>query len=98
MIPDPKTIIRTVTENIARIRRDFGVNGLCVFGSVARGDCKEVSDVDMLVDMPPELIKICQLKDYLERILHIPVDLIRRHSHLSPKFLNQINKDAIIIF
>lgn len=89
--------VKILNENLPRIKQEFEVEGLTIFGSVARGDNKEGSDVDIIVDMPPKIFLMSGLKDYLEQILHSSVDLIRRHSHLSPKFLNQISKDAITI-
>lgn len=80
-----------------RLRTEFGVEGLCLFGSVARGDNRPDSDIDILVDMPPKIFLMTELKSFLEEILHTSVDLIRRHAHLSPKFLNQITQDAITI-
>ncbi|MDE6483984.1 MAG: nucleotidyltransferase domain-containing protein [Duncaniella sp.] len=81
-----------------RIRSEFGVTRLCIFGSVARGDNHPDSDVDILVDMPPKIFLLSSLKDFLEKILHSSVDVIRRHSHLSPHFIEQISRDAIYIF
>lgn len=89
--------IATLQENIVHIQNEYGVRGLCIFGSVARGDNKSDSDVDILVDMPPKIFLLCALKEYLEKILHTSVDLIRRHSHLSPKFLKAISQDVITI-
>lgn len=84
-------------ENLPRIQSEFGVTGLSLFGSMARGDNDSQSDVDILVDMPPKILLMSALKDFLEQNLHLSVDLIRRHSHLSPKFLKQISHDAITI-
>lgn len=89
--------ISTIQANLPHIQQEYGVTGLCLFGSVARGDNKIDSDVDILVDMPPKILLVCGLKDYLEQILNTSVDLIRRHTHLSPKFLKSISKDAITI-
>ncbi|MDE6326209.1 MAG: nucleotidyltransferase domain-containing protein, partial [Duncaniella sp.] len=71
--------------------------GLCIFGSMARGDNRENSDVDILVDMPPEIFLMSALKRFLEGLLNTSVDLVRRHSHLSKKFLDQISSDAITL-
>ena len=68
-----------------------------MFGSVARGDNRSDSDVDILVDLPPRIFLVCSLKDYLEKLLNTSVDLVRRHSHLSDRFLTQIANDAIPI-
>lgn len=89
--------IRILNENLPRIQSEFGVTGLCIFGSVARGDNRPDSDIDILVDMPPRIFLLNALKEFLENILQTSVDLIRRHSHLSPKFTTEISRDAITI-
>ncbi len=89
--------IKILKANLPRIQKEFGVKGLMLFGSMARGDNRPDSDVDLLIDMPPKIILMSQLKDYLENILQVSVDLVRRHSHLSPTFLNQISHDAITL-
>ena len=94
---DQKECIAILHSNLPRIRTEFGVKGLCLFGSVARGDNGPGSDIDILVDMPPKIFLMSALKAFLEEILHTSVDLIRRHAHLSPKFLTEINQDAIKI-
>ena len=80
------------------IRQEFGVTSLCVFGSMARGDNHEGSDVDVFVEMPPKAFKMIALKDYLEELLGTAVDLVRRHCNLSPFFLNEIQRDGITVF
>lgn len=89
--------VKILNDNLPRIQNEFEVEGLSLFGSVARGDNRADSDVDIIVDMPPKIFLMTSLKEYLEQILHTSVDLVRRHSHLSPKFLNQISQDAITI-
>lgn len=71
---------------------------LCVcLGSVARGEEKNDSDVDLFVDMPPYALKMVALKHYLQDILGRSVDLIRSRSTLDPFLMNQIEKDGITI-
>lgn len=89
--------ITKIRENLPYIQKEYGVTGLSIFGSVARGDNRPDSDVDILVDMPPKILLMSALKDYLENILQTSVDLIRRHSHLSQRFLNNISEDAVSI-
>lgn len=80
------------------IRQEFGVTSLCVFGSMARGDNKKDSDIDIFVEMPPKILQIIRLKDYLQQLLGIAVDLVRHHSNLDSFFLNEIKRDGIYIF
>lgn len=89
--------ISLLNESLPYLQREFGVSGLCVFGSVARGDNRQDSDVDILVDMTPKILLMSSLKQYLETLLDSSVDLIRRHSRLSKQFLNQIAIDGITL-
>lgn len=56
----------------------LGVKSLALFGSTARGDARPDSDVDLLVefDRPVGLFAFLDLKNYLERLLARPVDLV----------------------
>lgn len=89
--------IDLLRQNIPYIKREYGVTGLCLFGSVARGDNRPDSDIDILVDMPPKLLLMSALRDFLENLLKGSVDLVRRHAHLSSRFLTQISRDGIVI-
>ena len=80
------------------IRKEFGVKSLCLFGSMARGDNQEGSDVDVFVDMPPKAFKILELKDYLQGILGTAVDVVRRSRNLDLFMVNEIVRDGIFIF
>ncbi len=80
------------------IRKEFGVKSLCLFGSMARGDNQEGSDVDVFVDMPPKAFKILALKDYLQGILGTAVDVVRRSRNLDLFMVNEIVRDGIFIF
>lgn len=89
--------IDIIKVNLPQIQEKFEVRGLRLFGSMARGDNRPDSDVDLLIDMPPKILLVSQLKDFLENILNSSVDLVRNHPHLSPNFIQQISRDAITI-
>lgn len=95
---DKDKCVSILREYSCQIREEFGVTALSLFGSVARGDNRSDSDIDILVDMPAKMSLVVGLKHYLETLLNSSVDVIRRHSHLSPKFMSQISHDAIPIF
>lgn len=89
--------IDRLTEAAPYIRKEFGVSSLCLFGSVARGDNRPDSDIDVCVDMPPKMQLVLGLKSFLEELFGISVDLIRRHPGLRPFFLSRIERDAIYV-
>ena len=93
-----KHFIDILTNAADKLRTEYGVRSLRVFGSVARGEDDSNSDVDLFVDMPPKALKMVALKHYLQDILGRGVDLIRFRSSLDPFLLSEINKDGITIF
>lgn len=67
-----------------------------VFGSVARGEDRPDSDVDLLVDLPTGvgLIELNRLAIDLEEMIGAPVDLIPRDS-LRPRVQADVTKDLV---
>lgn len=76
----------------------FGVSTLRLFGSVAREEQRETSDVDICVDMKPNLFLRIELKKYLEEQLGCPVDVVRMHANMNDFLKKQIEKDGIFVF
>ena len=80
-------------ENRA-ILKDYHVKALYLFGSVARGEDKPGSDVDILVEFQPDarigLFGLARLQRQLSEILGRPVDLT------TPDALHKALKDRII--
>ncbi len=80
------------------LRNEFGVKSLCVFGSVAREEQGEGSDVDVCVDMEPKMFLVIRLKRFLESVLESSVDVVRLRKGLNPYLKSQIDRDAIYVF
>ena len=93
-----KEYIDILKEHSAELQTKFGITYMRMFGSVARNEHHDGSDVDVFVVMPPKAYTICAAADYLEEILGCNVDLIRKHSNMRPFFLNQIMRHGIDIF
>lgn len=90
--------IDLLRANASELQSRFGISSMCLFGSVARGEQKEGSDIDVLVEMPATLREYGGAHVYLENLLGCNVDLIRKHKYLNSLFIKQINKDAISVF
>lgn len=67
-------------EELLDVLRRHEVTNPEVFGSAARGDDREGSDLDLLVDLAPgtDLFDMVHIKAELEEVLGAPVDLIPR--------------------
>lgn len=71
--------LRILSDNKA-VYAEFGVLSLSIFGSVARDEAEEDSDVDILVDYTSEAprgyFRLFALQERLERLLGVKVDLV----------------------
>ena len=80
------------------IMSKYGVRSMHIFGSVARSEQSESSDVDVCVDMKPNLLKRSGLKQYLEQLLGCNVDVLHIHPNMDVILKNQIDHDGILVF
>ncbi|WP_103982319.1 nucleotidyltransferase family protein [Parabacteroides chinchillae] len=77
----------------------YGISHMGIFGSVARGEQKEGSDVDIYyqADNTPTLSIIGQIQNDLERLLERPVDLVRIRDKMNKLLLKEIQDEGIAI-
>lgn len=81
-----------------QLTQKFGVSSMLLFGSVARNEQNESSDVDVFVDMKPNLLLLVGVKQFLEEKLGCSVDVIRNHRRIDNYLMQQIQKDGVEIF
>jgi predicted nucleotidyltransferase len=74
------------------LKKRFKVETIDIFGSYAREEQTEKSDLDLLVtwSVPEDLFLIYDLREYLKRKLHMKVDIIAK------EFLNKHIKEQVI--
>ncbi|GHT10397.1 DNA polymerase subunit beta [Bacteroidia bacterium] len=94
------------TQDYIRLLQDFkrahaaeyGITRMGIFGSVARGEQKEDSDVDVYYESDTiSLFRMGGLLNDLESLLGGPVDLVHQHKYLRPTFVQRIKKDMIYV-
>jgi len=76
----------------------YGIKEIRIFGSYVRNEQKKRSDVDILVDFyeVPDLFKFIEIEAYLEKLLGVKVDLVRKLV-LRLELRDKILKEAIEI-
>ena len=100
MTPKDKAATRDqVAERLAghaQELRSLGMRSLELFGSVARGDARPESDVDLLVkfDEVPGFVGYLRLRNRLQEILGRPVDLVMA-SGLRPRIRERVLREAL---
>lgn len=69
-------------QELPRLRQEYFVRTLGIFGSYVRGEQKKSSDLDVLVEFTrvPGLFRFLELERELSRVLGIPVDLVQKEA------------------
>jgi uncharacterized protein len=91
--------LKELKKKIIPVLKKNNVKKLSVFGSVARGDDKKGSDIDLLVRFKGQrgLIDLIGLRMDLEGKLDRKVD-INTYNSLSPLLKERISKDEIVVY
>lgn len=90
--------IEEIKRKILPILKKYGVTRAGIFGSVVRGEAREESDIDILVEIESRmsLLDFVGLKLELEEALGKPVDL-GEYSEIKPIIKEQILKEEVPI-
>jgi uncharacterized protein len=88
--------VKTFTECAAELRTRFGVSELSLFGSVARDEARDDSDVDVMVSFvsTPSFTSFMELKECLEQRLGARVDLVTR-AGLKARVRPHVEREAL---
>jgi len=93
-------IKRILKKHESELREKYGVKEIGVFGSYVRGEQKESSDLDILVEFAPgakiSLLDFVELENYLSDLLGVKVDLVEK-SALKPRIGKYILKEVVYL-
>jgi len=92
-------LIRQHQTEIDKICQDSGIIYLAIFGSEARNEAREDSDVDLLVEFKdtPGLLDFIRAKQQFEKVLSRKVDLVTKKG-LSKYVSPYVNMDLQRIY
>jgi len=89
-------ILQTCSKEL---QRDYGIRTLRLFGSMARGENHEDSDIDVFVETETaNPFLLMNAKEFLEQRTGLPVDIIRSHENINPRLRKRIEHDGIAVF
>ena len=92
------SVLRVLGMHKDELTRNYGLLKLGVFGSVARNEARENSDIDIVVETQvPDLLRMVNLKDDLEQLFHHRVDLIRYRLNMNSFLKKRIDDEAYYV-
>lgn len=94
----PADLLAAAAPVLKTLAEQNGYQRLAVFGSVARGESRHDSDIDLLVDAGPgkSSFEFVRFKLLIERVLGREIDLIS-YGGLTPGIDEDIRRDAVLL-
>lgn len=92
-----QVILDYLSTHKKEFQKKYAIEQIGLFGSYARGEADENSDIDIFVKMKPDLLDMVGLKLEIEEALSKKVDIIREHKNIKPFLLKMIQKDIAYV-
>jgi predicted nucleotidyltransferase len=88
-----------IRANVEPIAKEYGVERVLLFGSYARGEATDESDIDLRIDKGriTGLFRLCGFHYDLEQKFGIQVDVLTTGA-LDEEFLQEISSEEILIY
>lgn len=94
-MPTSDEILATLREQHMILSQRYPIHRMALFGSWARGEAREDSDVDVLVEVDPSIgLRFVELGEELEKALGRRVDLVSRRA-IKPSLWERIEPELI---
>lgn len=90
-------ILNILSSNKSSLYQKYPIKTLAIFGSIARDQSTDQSDVDLMVEFDSNIgIRFIDLADELESLLERHVDVVSKNA-IQPKYFQHIKKDLIYV-
>ncbi len=97
-IKNREAILDELRKMKPEFAKRYGVTKLGIFGSLARNEIREDSDVDVVLEMrEPDLFYMVHIKAALEESLKMPVDVIRYRELMNKYLKARIDREAVYV-
>lgn len=91
-------VLRVLRKRKPEFEAAYGVTAIGVFGSLARGEAKSSSDVDVVVKMKkPDLFFMVHIKEDLEDQYKTKVDIVHYREKMNSCLKQRIDKEAVYV-
>lgn len=93
-----KDIIEFISSRKTEFKQRFGIKRIGLFGSYARDEGREESDIDIVVELEkPDLFCLIGIKQAVEESLGNRVDIVRLRDKMNNALKRRIERDVIYV-
>ena len=90
--------LQAIKDIVVPLAKKYGLERVFLFGSYARGEATDKSDIDFRIDRGSMRgLKFCGFYSDMENALHLPLDILTTQQ-LPQKFLDAISKEEILLY
>ena len=91
-------ILQLLRRYKPKAQKKYGMTKIGIFGSVARGEQKEESDIDVCYEgEAPSFLTLDMIQSELEQLLDSKVDIVRVRENMNNLLRQRILKDGIYV-
>ena len=91
-------VLDILKKHKAEFADSYGVTDIGIFGSLARGETKTGSDVDVVVKMrKPDLFFMVHIKEELEDAYKTKVDIVHYREKMNAFLKKRIDREAVYV-
>ncbi len=91
-------IIKFISTHKADFEQKFGVKKIGLFGSCSRGESREDSDIDIVVELEkPDLFNLIGIKQTIEEAFNRRVDIVRLRDKMNEFLRKRIEQEVIYV-
>ena len=95
---DRDTVLNLLAQFKKKRRDTYAIEKIGIFGSVARNEMREASDVDVCIQTKiPDMFMLVHIQEELQNLLHKNVDIVRIRERMNPYLKKRIEKEAIYV-
>jgi len=92
-----QSILQTLRRHKPELQRKYPVSAIGIFGSYARGEATDKSDIDIAVEISGTMgLNFIAMADEIEDLFGIKTDVIPIRS-IKPEYLQYVKKDIVYV-
>ncbi len=93
-----ENILNLLAQYKNRNRNKYGIESIGIFGSVARNEANDSSDIDICIQTKtPDMFAIVHIKEDLQNLFNKNIDIVRLRERMNPYLKKRIDKEAVYV-